>query len=168
MSRLTPSLRLDLLEAMVDALDAFLSSSDLTRVVPVKAEGQMHRPAMSLGLLLDELHALSAPDSGLNAEQGARLERLRRALADARGSRPRDFDAHLSRELSSQLRAWDRFVEDLADDPKAAGAAPASELARRSRIERLMESAGPGDEVDALRRRLATIDRRFERLSGGA
>ena len=122
---------LTILEAMIAALGDLLDGSDLTRTVVVEAGGRTHRPAMTLGLVLETEAALDL--AALSADQRRALEGLRAARLAQRGFRAAAYQARLRREIRSleDRQRWareDRRLQSEVDPQEEA-----AEAARRER-----------------------------------
>lgn len=156
-----PAEGLDLLEALIRALPKLIASGDLTRTVLVERDGEVLRPSMTLGMVLEQLDRLERSASG--PETRDRLEASRQALAATAAERPKDYAVHLERELRSQLDGWRWFLEACERGEDACQDDFAAELQRRSRLALLLaEATRVGTDVDALARRLARMDATFQ------
>jgi hypothetical protein len=125
---------LAILTAMVDSLGDLLEGRDLTRTVVVEAGGRTHRPAMTLGLLLETEQALAAADSGLAATERGTLSGLVARREAHRDFRREAYEARLRREMKSldDSGRWARQDRRAAAEPDPQEAA--AEAARRARF----------------------------------
>lgn len=150
---------LDALEAMLDALPAYLDGDSLFHAIVVPdPDGGQRRETLTLATLLMELDALAA--SGLAGDEAARLRAARERLASAREQDA--FGAKLAKELRGAAAEWQAYAQDVQRDAEEAADAWRGESRGRGRAERLAEEAGAlGLDVEEARASLAASDARI-------
>ncbi len=158
-----PHVDLQIADAAVAQLPAYLAGRSLTRPIYVNVGGAAYRPAISLGFVLDLLHELQLRAPALSADETALLARLHDDLRVARTLHRADYARHLTQELTSLLDTWEAYLDDLAGGEDAGAANHATEARKRTRIALLLAEAAAHDiDVAAHAERTAHADRRMD------
>lgn len=160
-----PRVDIEILAAGIAQLPAYLRSSAVARPIVVTVDGQVYRPGISIGFLLDLMGELRHRASELDPEIAGRIGPLAREFEVTRAMDTAAYASHLQRELKSQFDGLKYYLDDLTRAKGDPGADYPAEIRARTRIALLLaEADARGVDTAAARARLAELDRTFDAL----
>lgn len=156
---------LEVFDVMVDEMEAYLESDDLTRQLVVQTDEGTQMPNMTIGLMLDYYQALQRQVPNMLPRQREGLERIITRFEDTRDTRIDAYGDKLRREMKSHMDAWAWFLENCEDGEASCVEDYPSEVWRRTRLEDLRDEAR-GVELDISQQvaRLEKLDRDLDDL----
>jgi hypothetical protein len=154
---------LAILEAMAAEYKDYLLADELFRQVVVQTPERTYMPKMTIGLMLEQIHAIEGEYAQMVPEGRIRFEEAVALFEAARDEYPDAYGDKLRLEMKSHLDSWgwyldgcDHGEEDCPDDYP-------SEVWLRTRLEELLQAARSGGiRVDEAVERLHKLDRTLD------
>lgn len=160
----SPGTNLALAQAMVDQLEDYLFGEKLYRQLLVRTPEGDKQPKMTIGALLDRLHALERQLDHLAPAQQSQFQAIRDRWQALKSQWAAQYADKVLWELKSLLDSWTWFIDDCMSGKRTCADDYSSEVWIRVRIEDLMKDiAGMADLADT-RARLAPLDARLKRI----
>ena len=157
-----PEHSLEILEAMLAELEAYLGSSELFWPLALRPDSSNpHIPRLTIGSLLLILDELSAGEAALPDAPRARLSRAQTVWQACRARHVVALERKAGREIEARLKLWQAYLTDLSEKPESAADYP-GEVRNRLMISRLMGVIHAREWPAQLEARLQASDRRLQ------
>jgi hypothetical protein len=162
-----PGTDLEITEAMVAELEAYIVSDELYRTLIVHASRGDENVRMTGGDLLARLHRLQGERAALPPAQQERIDAAQRSADAAIYSMRTRFQERLQREMKARLDSLRWFLDECDEDRQRCRGEFPFEMRNRQRIEEILKKLGANLPED-LKSLLTQIDRRIRMVAQGS
>ena len=163
----TPTVDLEIAQAMVEELEEYIIKDDLYRTLIVRTSTGEVRLQMTGGDLLTRLHRLNHERERLTAGQQQQFDTVSQRAETIIYSLKSRFNNRLQREMKARLDTLRWFLDESVGERGQARANYPYEIRNRQRVEEIVKRLGAGLSTE-LTEQLTQVDHRLRMLTTGS